>query len=106
MNRADVAVYTVDARGLPVNAKGYGASLREFAARTGGTAFSDRNDLDEGMRLALEDLKVSYTLGFMVGTNAAPGMHEIRLRTTRPGVTVRYRESYQLDDSNPPHRQP
>jgi VWFA-related protein len=97
LNRADVAVYTVDARGLPVNAKGYGASLREFATRTGGTAFGDRNDLDEGMRLALEDMKVSYTLGFMVGTNAAPGMHEIRLRTTRPGVTLRYRESYQLD---------
>jgi hypothetical protein len=35
----------------------------------------------------------------MVGPDAAPGVHEIRLRTTRPGVTLRYRESYQLDDA-------
>jgi VWFA-related protein len=96
-DRADVAIYTVDARGLPIGSKGYPASLQEFAARTGGTAFYDRNDLDEGIWLALEDTKVSYTLGFTVGTDAVPGMHEIRLRTTRPGVKLRYRESYQLD---------
>ena len=98
-NRADVAVYTVDARGLSVSSRSYGGTLKEFADRTGGTAFRDRNDLDEGMRLALEDTKISYTLGFMVGPDAAPGVHEIRLRTTRPGVTLRYRESYQLDDA-------
>jgi VWFA-related protein len=99
LNRADVAVYTLDPRGLCL-ACGYGdvGTLREFAARTGGTAFYDRNDVDEVMRLALEDSKVSYTLGFAVPADAAPGLHTITLRTKRPGVTLRYRESYQLDD--------
>lgn len=101
-NRADVAVYTVDPRGLPIGEYGDVGTLKEFAARTGGTAFYDRNDLDEGMRLALEDSKVSYTLGFVVPADAAPGLHEILLRTTRRGVTLRYRESYQLDDAPAP----
>ena len=98
-NRANVAVYAVDARGLPLGEYGDLGTLKEFAARTGGTAFYDRNDLDEGMRLALEDTKVSYTLGFVVPIDAAPGLHQILLRTTRRGVTLRYRESYQLDDT-------
>ena len=66
--------------------------------------FHQRNDLDEGMRLALEDMKISYTLGFTIPMDAAPGNHEIRVRTTRPGVTLRYRESYQLDDAPAPAR--
>jgi len=98
-NRADVAIYTVDARGFPA-APSYGdvGTMQEFSARTGGATFYQRNDLDEGMRLALEDTRISYTLGFAVPVDAAPGQHEIRVRTSRPGVTLRYRESYQLDD--------
>lgn len=98
LNRADVAVYSVDVRGLTVNTKGYGATLQEFAERTGGAAFLDRNDLDEGMRLALEDMRTSYILGFHVPDTATPGLHEIKVQVSRPGVHLRYRESYQLDD--------
>jgi VWFA-related protein len=100
LNRADIAVYTVDARGLVADGRyGDSGTLQEFSQRTGGTAFLDRNDLDEGMRLALEDTRVSYTLGFTVPVGAVPGLHRILLRTTRAGVTLRYRESYQLDDA-------
>jgi hypothetical protein len=70
--------------------------LYELAVRTGGTEFSGRNDLDEGMRLALEDMRIGYTLGFNVPEGAAPGLHEIRVRVNRPGVKLRYRESYEL----------
>jgi len=107
LNRANVAVYTLDARGLqPPDAVSYGdvGTLQELSARTGGTAFYDRNDLDEGMRLALEDMKISYTLGFAVPLGAAPGQHEIRVSAARPGVTLRYRRSYQLDDAPAPPR--
>jgi hypothetical protein len=98
LNRADIAVYTVDARGRPLGAYGDVGTLQEFSARTGGTTFAGNNDLGEGIRLALEDTKVSYTLGFTVPPNAAAGLHAIQLRTTRPGVMLRYRESYQLDE--------
>jgi VWFA-related protein len=97
LNRADVAVYGVDARGLPAgNSKGYPDTLQTFAERTGGTAFFARNDLDEGMRMALEDMRTSYILGFHVPDNAAAGVHGIHVLVKRPGVKLRYRESYQL----------
>jgi VWFA-related protein len=97
--RANVALYTLDARGLqathPKATPSYGdvATLQELSARTGGTFFSG-NDIDAGMRQALDDSKVSYTLVFVVPPGSAPGLHRIQLRTTRAGVTLRYRESY------------
>jgi VWFA-related protein len=95
-NRADVAVYGVDAHGLASHGHSYPGTMEQMAERTGGTAFHSRNDLDEGMRLALDDLTVSYTLGFHVPPGARPGLHEIRVRVSRPGIQLRYRESYQL----------
>jgi len=96
LNKADVAVYTVNACGLSAsaNCRSYPGPISELADRTGGTVFAARNDLDEGMRMALEDMRVSYTLGFNVPEGAAAGLHKIRLRVNRPGVTLRYRESY------------
>jgi VWFA-related protein len=101
LNRADVAVYGVDAAGLSTTSKSYAGTMEILAERTGGTAFSSRNDLDEGMRLALEDMRVSYTLGFHVPAGALAGVHEIRIRVNRPGIRLRYRESYQLAEAAP-----
>jgi VWFA-related protein len=94
LNKADVAVYTVNACGLSTSCRSYVGPMHELAERTGATAFDARNDLDEGMRLCLEDMRISYTLGFNVPEGAAPGLHEIRVRVNRPGVKLRYRESY------------
>jgi hypothetical protein len=66
----------------------------ELASRTGATTFAARNDLDEGIRMALEDMRLSYTLGFNVPEAAALGTHEIRVHVNRPGIKLRYRESY------------
>ncbi|SPE41753.1 hypothetical protein SBA3_4580013 [Candidatus Sulfopaludibacter sp. SbA3] len=101
LNRADVAVHGVDARGLSATTRSYAGTMVQMAERTGGTVFHDRNDLDTGIRLALEDMRVSYTLGFHVPAGAAPGLHEIRVKVNRPGVKLRYRESYQLAESVP-----
>jgi VWFA-related protein len=98
LNAADVAIYSVDARGLSATGgAGYGATLQVLAERTGGTAFHDRNDLDEGIRLAFEDSRAGYALGFNVPQDAALGRHEIRVKVRRPGVKLRYRESYQVE---------
>ncbi len=94
LNRADVAVYGIDAAGLSVLNRSWSGTLEEFASRTGGTAFFARNDLDEGMRLAFEDMRTGYTLGFHVPENAAQGLHALQVRVNRPGVKLRYRESY------------
>jgi VWFA-related protein len=101
LNRADVAVYPVDARGLSLTSKGYTPTMEQFSERTGGVTFAGRNDVDEGIRLALEDLRVSYVLGFHVPPGAAPGLHEIRVKVKRAGLNLRYRESYQLAEGTP-----
>jgi VWFA-related protein len=94
LNKADVAVYTVNACGLSGACRSYEDTMLEISERTGATAFYSRNDLNEGVRLALEDMRISYTLGFNVPEGSALGAHEIRVRVNRPGVRLRYRESY------------
>ena len=99
LNRADVAVYPVDAIGLSLTSRSFQGTMRQIAERTGGVAFVARNDLDEGIRVAMEDMRVSYVLGFHVPQGAAPGQHEIRVKVNRAHLTLRYRESYQLEES-------
>jgi VWFA-related protein len=94
LNRADVAMYSVNACGLSKECRSFGDPMHELAARTGAIPFGARNDLDEGIRLALEDMRNSYTLGFNVPEGAGTGLHEIRVHVNRPGVALRYRESY------------
>jgi VWFA-related protein len=96
LNRMDVTVHTVNTKGLSAVGRSFGATLRDFAERTGGTMFSDRNDLDTGVRAALEDMHAGYTLGFLVPEDASPGMHAIQVRIARPHVKLRFRESYEL----------
>lgn len=96
LNRGDVAVYPIDARGLTISSTGYPGTMEQLSERTGGVTFTGRNDIDTGIRMALEDMRVSYILGFHVPAGAAPGLHEIRVKVGRPGVRLRYRESYQL----------
>jgi VWFA-related protein len=99
LNRADIAVYSVNAAGLATSAtKTVPHNLMfEVSRRTGGTVFADRNDLDNGIRAALEDIDISYTLGFAVPEDARPGLHAIQVRVNRGGLQLRYRESYALD---------
>jgi VWFA-related protein len=113
--RANITVYTVDARGvqtrpLPAagNLSGSQAaeafearmelgrreSLRRGAESTGGVYFESRNDLDGAMREALAETHASYTLGYYVPENTAPGEHKIQIDVNRRGVKLRYRMSY------------
>jgi VWFA-related protein len=95
LNRSDTAVYSVFAPGLSLSPNNpLLESLVEFSHRTGGVAYYDNNDLTREMRQALEDTEVSYTLGFHMPENAKAGLHEIQVRVARPGVRLRYRESY------------
>ena len=91
LNSSDSAVYAIDASGFNPNPS---ASLTEFASRTGGVAFYLNNDLQEGIRQALEDMSVSYVLGFHMPEGLKPGPHAIRVTVNRPHIKLRYRESY------------
>ena len=97
LNRADVAVYPVDASGLTTMSRSFVGTMQELAERTGGTAFYGRNDLQEGIRIAMEDGRDGYTLGFQLPAGELPGVHVLRVKVNRPGLTLRHRESYQLE---------
>ncbi|HKE25207.1 MAG TPA: VWA domain-containing protein [Bryobacteraceae bacterium] len=96
LNRADVTVHTVNSSGLAPVTRTYEATLQHFAERTGGLEFFGRNDLPAGVRAALEDMHAGYTLGFVVPEGGRPGVHNIQVRSTRPRLALRFRDSYEL----------
>jgi len=119
LNDSGVAVYPVDARGLMV-LPGFDASVRgvprvgpsagpprsaaitanqdsmkELASRTGGRASYNTNDLTRAIRQAIDDSRVTYTLGYYSTDEAQDGkFRDIRVKIDRPHVDVRYRKGY------------
>jgi VWFA-related protein len=70
-------------------------SMESFARRTGGRAFFNRNDLETGIRRALNDSKYSYELAYYpdnIRWNA--DWRKIQVKVTRPDVTVLARSGY------------
>ena len=108
---ANVAIYPVDIIGsiiaTPWAKKARYDPLRAFAAMTGGVAFYDRDDTAVGIREALRDGRVSYTLGFYPATeDSKTPVHQLAVRVSRPGVTLRYRTSYELKPPPPASANP
>jgi VWFA-related protein len=119
LNNSGIAVYPVDARGLMV-LPGFDASVRgiprvgpsagpprsaaitanqdsmkELASRTGGRAAYNTNDLTRAIRRAIDDSRVTYTLGYYSTDETQDGkFREIRVKVDRPHVDVRYRKGY------------
>ena len=119
VNNANMAIYPVDARGLmtdptfsaanrvtdlrpqsrPNLRPGVGVenqqTMRELASRTGGRAYYNTNDLKSAIRDAVQDARVTYTLGFYPADEKFDSkFHEIKLSVARPGVNLRYRKGY------------
>ena len=116
MNDANIAVYPVDARGLMVDSR-FSAqnrsivnrpplsppigvkeqqTMQELASRTGGEAFCNTNDLAKAIHAAVDDSRVTYTLGFYPSDDGFDGkFHKIEVDTPgRSGVKLRYRKGY------------
>jgi VWFA-related protein len=129
MNNARVAVYTVDARGLETERLGFrtnpngtsmdsptapvddligripvpNGAMIEIAERTGGRAFYNRNDLETGIRRALDDSRFTYAIAYAPDHNKWKGeWRKIQLKVDRPGVTALARDGYfALPDPRP-----
>lgn len=77
--------------------------LKALAAATGGVAYFDWDDLDVAIREAIDDGRSNYTLGFYPSSDdGASRAHQVAVRVTRPGVTLRYRNSYQTEPQRKP----
>jgi len=104
--QAQIAIYAIDPAGLSgdafrpmLNRFGQQSSLREMAERTGGKAFTNRNDLDIGIRNSIDDGSSYYTTSYTPANKTWDGkLRKIEIKTTRPGVTLRYRKGYYAVD--------
>jgi VWFA-related protein len=110
-NRANVAIYAVDPRGLAVfefdinEGVGLGVdrsslgdtlnSLRTLADETDGRAIVNRNDLDVGMKQMMRDASSYYLIGYNSSQAPTDGkFHPIKVNVKRKGVQVRARKGY------------
>lgn len=118
---ANLAVYPVDARGLmgtglsatdssdahpefsndgdehlpTLAAPGNIETMKILAARTGGKAFYGTNGLSSGIRSALEDSRMTYTLGYYpVDVKWDGTFHNIKISVKTPHAEVRARTGY------------
>src|SRR5262249_6113961 len=115
-NRSSVVVYSIDAKGLQTlmpdastsgvpRPEDYSRVAQEnfdsqegltyIARETGGMAFLNNNDLNFGIRKALDDGRSFYLLGFDPDNEKFDRKyHSIKLRVTRPGMRVRTRAGF------------
>ena len=119
LNKANVAVYPVSARGLEASAgnapgsRGLSATgmpgsislndqdLRSIATSTGGFPIVSQNDLTSGMQRISADLDAGYILGYVPSNPAHDGRyHKISVKLNRAGTEVRARDGY-FDGKSP-----
>ena len=109
---ANVAVYPIEARDLVYEPGTTIASLSDqaneqamqhVAQQTGGRAFTLTNDVFGAIRTAVDDSRVTYTLGFYPESTRQDGaFHPIAVKlAARRGITLRYRQGY-IDAPNAP----
>ena len=70
-------------------------SMRALADDTGGRVFLNTNDIGGAVRRAIDDGRVTYTLGYYPSLDKWDGkFREIKVKVNRPGVIVRHRKGY------------
>jgi VWFA-related protein len=112
LNDSNLTVYPVDARGLmappeyeperasisrqaPFADRSGFATMETLAARTGGQAFFNSNDLVRAFRLAIDDSRFAYSLGYEPSHDQWNGeFRRIAVTVKRPGVRLRHRQGY------------
>lgn len=103
LNRADMAIYPIDAHGIDSSdsAAGFNArqdqrdSFRLLADRTGGKAFYGTNDIARAMNSAVNDDRYTYTIGFYPNHGIWNGeFRKIKISLPIEGAHLRYRGGY------------
>ena len=93
---AHVALYPVDAAGVGLaNRQAAQSNMRDMADRTGGRAFYNRNDIEVGIGSSINDGSIYYALSYYPDNHQWDGrFRRIEIKTSRPGVSLRYRMGY------------
>ncbi|HEY5027539.1 MAG TPA: VWA domain-containing protein [Candidatus Angelobacter sp.] len=93
---AQVAVYAVDAGAVGKDERiASHVTMNDMADRTGGRAFINTNDLVASMSSSVDDGSTYYTLEYYPENKKWDGQfRSIQVRSSRPGVNLRYRAGY------------
>jgi VWFA-related protein len=96
INDANVAVYPVDARGLPVGGIDSNIQIMDgIAENTGGVAYTMSNDVAQEIQDAIAAPGYTYLLGFYLSRADLDGkLHRLHVSVDRPGVSLNYRSGY------------
>jgi VWFA-related protein len=103
LNRANMAIYPVDAQGVDIKDSGPAFftrqnlrdSFRLLADNTGGKAFYGTNDVAGAIESAVEDGRYTYTIGYYPDHGVWDGkFREIKIKTSVPDSNLRYRRGY------------
>lgn len=115
LNRLNVTIYSLDAKGLLVNAVGAERdalqatrgmhllsrnqqmqdSLVLVARETGGIAFTNSQNFTNGLAEITRDMNEQYLLcADLPPSSKKGGYHKIDVKVSRPGVSVRHRKGY------------
>jgi len=73
-------------------------TMAMMASITGGRYLFNTNDMVSGFRKAVNDLAGSYTIGFYDNGEPDDKWHSLRVRVSRRGVNLRYRQGYIAED--------
>ena len=113
-NRARLAMYVIDPRGVGGAIEDFAQSqmsstaifgndawsrrmLQNMAVRTGGRLLPAGPDLAASFRTLREENSTYYLITYRSNSNVAGAYHRIEIRVNRPGLTVHSREGY-FDD--------
>ena len=122
VNSSHLSIYPIDARGLVAPYSGPGATatyqatgrgapppppavstviqpnidaMTELAARTGGRAFFNTNDIGRAIERAIDDASVTYLLGYAPANDNWDGkFRKLRVTVRAPDAEVRHRTGY------------
>jgi hypothetical protein len=91
-----VALYPISAAGVSKDDQfSAQTAMSSMAQRTGGKTFFNRNDIDMGVRISLDDGSTYYTLEYYPSNKMWNNkFRHIRVKVNRPGVKLQYRDGY------------
>lgn len=94
--RGNIAIYPVDPSGLGGElALTEIVDLRAMAYATGGEAIVNTNSIRVGLERIVRDNSTYYVIGYASTNNRREGrFRDVRVRVSRPGLTVRTRNGY------------
>jgi VWFA-related protein len=87
-----IADQSISFREMPIDSS---LTMEALARGTGGRAFYNTNDIMGSIRAAIDDSKVTYTLGYYPeGAKWDGKYHNLKVEVKRPGLKVQYRKGY------------